>query len=127
MNEQNKRPQDIKYARKLLHKALNQKDHIRRAAHYEEAYEIIDEYIEDDNYSIHRNYLKNLRLTYTRKLIEGLDSVREKDVEHNLICKYAQLFYVKMGKELQKISEEEPEIYKSFLSYQKFVNSYITP
>lgn len=118
-------PTDIIEAKMLLEEALGQTDHGKRTAYFEEAFDILDGYILDYPESPQKTFIDNLRFTYTRKLLEGLSSIRERDIDVNIFLRYIVIFENKAIKELQSISEKYPNLKKEYESYLDFFRGYI--
>lgn len=122
---QNEHPPDVLEAESLLKSALEHSDHGKRTAYFEEALDILYDYISDYPETPQKTFIENIRLTYTRKLLEGLASIREHDINIDTFVRYVVIFTKKAEKEFLTICEKYPNLEKEYKSYLDFFGSYI--
>ena len=122
---QNEHPPDVIEAKSLLENALEQTDHGKRTAYFEEALDILDSYISDYPETPQKTFIKNIRLTYTRKLLEGLASFRERDIDIGTFVRYYGIFTDKANKEFVTICEKYSNLEKEYKSFVDFFAGYI--
>jgi hypothetical protein len=122
---QNEHPPDVLEAESLLKSALEHSDHGKRTACFEDALDILDSYISDHPETSQKIFIKNIRLTYTRKLLEALPSIRERDIDSPTFVRYYGIFTDKANKEFLTICEKYPGLEKEWKSYFDFFTGYI--
>ena len=122
---QNEHPPDVLEAESLLKSALEYSDHGKRTTYFEEALDILDSYISDYPETPQKTFIKNIRLTYTRKLLEGLASIRERDINIDTFLRYYEIFTNKANKDFLTICEKYPNLEKEYKSYLDFFGGYI--
>ena len=122
---QNEYPEDIIEAKDLLDKALRHSDHGKRTIYFEQAIDTFDGYLLDYPETPYKSYIQNLRVAYTKKLLEGLPSFDESDIVVDLITRYIVIFDKKVKKECQKIFEMHPNLHENYESFLDFFRGYI--
>lgn len=120
----NELPSELKDARLLLEKAINHSEHKLRSMFFEKAIDILDEFTSDYPETSHKQYIEMLKLTYTKKLIEGLSSFQIPDI--NVFVGYVVIFDKKVKNEFEicKKNHSLNSIYEDFL---KYFGSFIEP
>lgn len=73
-------PSDISEARVLFQKFERTADHSERVRHFEDALDLLDSYLPDQDTSQAGQLAENLRRTYTRRLLEQLSSLHSLDI-----------------------------------------------
>ena len=116
-------PHDVLKGRGLLEEAIEQTDHGKRTKYFEEALDILDDYISDYPETPHKTFIETIRLTYTKKLLEGLSSIREPDID--IFFRYFEIFWVKVGNEFKIICEKFPNLKEEYDSYIDFFKGFI--
>lgn len=81
MEEIRNMPQDLKEAIEFLKSFEKSNDHSKRTRHFEDAIEIINDHLEANPDTSYNVFIKNLKLTYTRILLEQLPSLSALDIE----------------------------------------------
>jgi hypothetical protein len=105
-------PSDISEARELLCSFERGEDHSERVRQFEDALDLLDSYLPDQDKSQAGRLAMNLRRTYTRKLLEQLPSLQTLDLSDWV--SYSVLLLIKVNKEADAICSEEKALKKSF-------------
>lgn len=103
---------DITEARELLAKFEQTQDHGKRLRYFEDAIELLDQYAEDDPDSDEGCLARNIRKTYTRKLIEELPSLRVLDIDDWF--SYSMILLLKVKKNVEALCTEHPALKTNF-------------
>ena len=109
-------PSDITEARKLLREFEHIEDHSVRARKFEDALELLDSYLPEDNSQAGR-IAANLRRTYTRKLLEQLPSLHSLDIDDWF--SYSVLLMTKLKNEVDAICSKDKVSEKAFDTFIK--------
>jgi len=120
---QNGHPHDVIEGRRLLENAIEQTDHGKRTMYFEEALNILDSYISDYPETPHKTFIETIKLTYTKKLLEGLSSIREPDID--IFFRYFEIFGRKVAKEFKANCEKFPNLKEEYNSYLDFFKGFI--
>jgi len=113
-------PDDLGDARVSFEKFEKSTDSLTKVKFFEEAVEILNNYLEENPASPHRPFISNLRHTYTKELITQLKNIKNPDWE--VWCKYIFLLLLKVNKETKEILALHPELineYKEFIKLRK--------
>ena len=100
-------PQSLKEAEERLHESEKTTDHLRKINCFDEGVEILDDIIafsEENDLNLQR--AENLKISYTRSLINNLDRIKE--IEIDLWFRFFITIFIKMQKETQNLTEENP-------------------
>lgn len=97
-------PSDITEARDLLREFERIEDHSIRTRKFEDALELLDPYLPEDNSQV-SHIAANLRRTYTRKLLEQLSCLHFLDIDDWF--SYAMLLLTKLNNEVDAICSED--------------------
>ena len=111
-------PVDLAEARELLEVAATSKNHVEKTRAFEDAIDIMNDYLSDNPESTHKVLIKNLKQTYSRKLIESLPEIMPPDMD--IWFEYLKIFLLKVKPEVEKITESNPILrtnYKEFIEY----------
>jgi len=109
-------PSDITEARDLLREFERIENHSVRTRKFEDALEILDAYLPEDNAQAGR-IAANLRRTYTRKLLEQLPSLHSLDIDDWF--SYSVLLLTKLKNEVNAICSEDKISEKVFDAFIK--------
>lgn len=90
-------------------------DHVKRIRYFSEAIELIKKY--NDVTPDHQKIIKNLKLTYTRKLIEQLSPETKLDFPENEWPAYLSILIFDCKKEVEQLTSEYPELKKKHLTF----------
>lgn len=125
MEMRNQIPPDLLEAKSLFEMSLDQTEHWKRLAYFEDALDAIEDFLSDFPETPYNNFIDNIRLTYTKKLIDGLSSIRESDIDVKLFIKYLTTIEHKMSREFQVICKNHPELEEEYKSYLDFFRGFI--
>lgn len=112
----NREPSDIAEARDLLREFERTEDHSVRARQFEDALDLLDSYLPEDNSQAGR-VAANLWRTYTRNLLEQLPSLHSLDIDDWF--SYSFLLLTKLPKEVDAICSEDKALEKAFNAFIK--------
>ena len=111
----NREPSEISEARKLLREFERNEHHSERVSQFEEALDLLESYLsEQDNPELGR-VASNLRRTYTRKLLEQLHTLHTLDIDD--WGSYSMLLLTKLHKEVDAICAEEKTLEKELNAF----------
>ncbi|MBI5967947.1 MAG: hypothetical protein HY882_08840 [Deltaproteobacteria bacterium] len=107
-------PVDIREARALFSRYEKSRDHLERTRYFEDAINILDDFLADNPDLPHKSFIENLKLTYIRKLLEelpGLGTLSYDDWGHYILLLYINLevkknIIIQKGPSLQKNLED---------------------
>lgn len=109
-------PVDLTDAKDLLEVAATSKNHVEKTRAFEDAIDILNDSLSDNPESTHKVLIKNLKQTYSRKLIESLPEIMPPDID--IWFQYLKIFSLKVKPEVEKITESNPILrtnYKEFV------------
>jgi len=92
----------------LLKSFEKSNDHSRRTRNFEDAFEILNTYLQDTPDTSHRKFIENLKRTYTRKLLEQLPSLSTLDIDDWF--GYCKLLLMSVSNETEELSKENPHL-----------------
>lgn len=108
-------PEDVLEARSLLEKAEAETNHTKRTRDFEDAIDILNDYLAHNPGTPFKNVIEQFKLTYTRKFIEDLSNLLTTDIEIWFV--YTKLFLWKVPNEVKSAIENNnhlKKIYKEF-------------
>ena len=114
-------PQSLKEAEERLHESEKTTDHLRKINCFDEGVEILDDIIafaEENDLNLQR--AENLKISYTRSLINNLDRIKE--IEIDLWFRFFITIFIKMKKETQNLTEENPNIKKNIEYFKNLIS-----
>ena len=103
-------PEEIKEARDLLAGFEKENDHSLKTGAFGGAIDILDDYLAVEPETEHKDFIENIKRTYTRKLLEGLHSHLGADME--TWFQYIHLLLVKAPNEVEFNIREYPQLDK---------------
>ena len=109
-------PEDIRKARSLLKQFEESGSHSNKIRCFENGINILDDYLEGFPQSPHKKLIMNIRLSYTRSLINQLKKISP---EMDEWFDYCSLLFFKVSKEVDQIRETNPELKAN---YEDFIN-----
>jgi len=110
-----KRPDDINQAVELLKKFEKAEDHIHRTKYFKEAVYILNNHLSMNPNSSNKKFIENIKLTYTRKLLEQLSDLPLLDFESWF--QYIYLFYFRIKDEVELDTKKYPNLEKNYKNF----------
>lgn len=113
-------PEEISEAIELLEKLEKLPDHKLRAGDFEQAIEVLNDYLSQNPDSPHTNFIEKIKLTYTRHLLEQLPKLSSLSFSEWL--PYLSPFLFKAKKEIDTVIKRFPKLgenYRKFLRMWK--------
>ena len=113
------RPDELKEAVNLLKEFEKSDNHTKRTRNFDEAIDLLNNYVEENPDSPDLVFIENIKTTYTRILLKQLNNIREITIE-DWLNYFSSYFKVKS--EVKKILSENPilkEGYENFISIWK--------
>lgn len=107
-------PEEIQEALELLHIFENSDDHEEKAESIVNAYEILNEFLDEYPTSKDVEYTRNIKLTYARKFIETIEPFGFTEID---ILMYYAIAHFKLKKDFELAYEKWPhlkEMYNNF-------------
>jgi hypothetical protein len=83
-------------------------DHSKRTRYFEDAIEILNNHLQDTPETLHKVFIENLKLTYTRKLLEQLPLLSTLDIDD--WTKYLMLLIQSVPNETEALSKEHSQL-----------------
>ena len=114
-------PEEIRDAIEMLETFDNLQEHGLRAGDYENAIEILNAYLTENPGSPHINFIKNIKLTYTRKLLEQLPKLHS--LKFSEWLPYMMPLIYTARNEIDLVIERYPNLAKH---YKKFLAIWMT-
>lgn len=112
---ENELPQDVLEGRNLLETAEAEKDHVERTRKFEDAIDILNDYLSDYPETPHKTMIENLKLTYTRKFLENLSGLLMADIE--IWFHYTELFLWKVPNEVKSSIDNNDKLKKTYKNF----------
>ncbi len=109
-------PEEISDAIEMLETFDNLQKHEFRAGDYENAIEILNAYLTQNPGSSHINFIKNIKLTYTRKLLEQLPKLHT--LTFSEWVPYMIAFYFTAKNEIDMVIERYPNLGKYYKDFR---------
>ncbi len=109
-------PEDVRKARSFLKEIERSGSHLKKIRYFENGINILDDYLEDSPQSPHKEFIMNIKLTYTRSLIKQLNEIRP-DMDEWV--DYCSLLFSKVKKEVDRVQETDPDLKAK---YEDFIN-----
>jgi hypothetical protein len=109
-------PEDVRKARSLLEEFERSSSHSKKIRYFENGINILDDYLEDFPQSPHKEFIMNIKLAYTRTLINQLNKIRP-DMDEWV--DYISLLFSKVKKEVDRVQETNPDLKAN---YEDFIN-----
>ena len=109
-------PEEIKEARDLLG-FEKENDHSLKTGAFGEAIHILDDYLAVEPETEHKDFIENIKRTYTRKLLEGLHGLLGADME--TWFQYIHLLLVKAPNEVEFNIREHPQLDKDYQGFME--------
>ena len=106
-----KLPSDFSKAVNILESWENSINDPERTRDFVDAIEVLNEYIIDDDYKSLHSYAKNIKRTYTRKLLEKLPSLSQMPI--NDWFEYLKILVLSVPGEVDEITSEHPLLKKN--------------
>jgi len=103
-------PEEVTEGRLLLEDALKSQNHIERVRDFEDGIKLLKEYLEDNPDSSHKNVIHNIKVTYTKKLLEELPSLYSLDMD---IWFHYFLLVLSIATEIEETIAEYPNLEKN--------------
>jgi hypothetical protein len=110
-------PEEIKEARDLLAGFEKENDHSLKTGAFGEAIDILDDYLAVEPETEHKDFIENIKRTYTRKLLEGLHGLLGADME--TWFQYIHLLLVKAPNEVEFNIWEHPRLDKDYQGFME--------
>ena len=110
---------ELQEAIKLLKNFEKATDQSERIEYFEEAIDILDSLVDD--FSTNIQLVTNLRLTYTRKLLEHLPSMEGVNIDDWV--DYTKILLLKVNKEVDVITSKNEELKQK---YKYFINIWVS-
>ncbi|HGY12065.1 MAG TPA: hypothetical protein ENK36_06850 [Desulfobacterales bacterium] len=82
---------------------------------FEDAMDILNEYAKDNNYISLHPYIKNIKKTYTRKLIEKLPALQHLQIDEWV--DYTKILLLTVPEEVELITKEAPQLKKNVVNF----------
>lgn len=101
-------PKDLVEAVDFLTLFERSNDHTKRTRYFKDAIEILNSHLQDNSDTTHKDFIKNLRLTYTKKLLEQLPLLSTLDMDD--WSKYLILLIQSVPNETEVLSKEHPKL-----------------
>ena len=101
-------PNDLKEAVDFLKSFEKSNDHSKRTRHFEDAIENLNSHLEANPDTSHKVFIKNLKLTYTRILLEQLPSLSILDIED--WTRYLMLLMQTVPNETEALTKEHSQL-----------------
>lgn len=73
-------PDEVEGARRLLEESITSNVHKEKTRLFEDGIDILEEYLAEEPNSTHKNLAANVKMTYTRKLLEQLSDIVNVDI-----------------------------------------------
>jgi hypothetical protein len=108
MEEIRNMPKDLKEAVDFLKSFEKSNDHSKRTQHFEDAIENLNSHLEANSDTSHKVFIKNLKLTYTRILLEQLPSLSTLDIED--WARYLRLLMQTAPNETEALTKEHSHL-----------------
>lgn len=102
---------DVLAAVKLLEKSEQMDDAVRRTEDFTRAIRMLDNHLQDRPDSPDKGYIKNVRLSHARKLLQDLPSTIRQD--GGLWLRYFSCFSL-VSDEVSRLKEEDAELKKVY-------------
>lgn len=102
---------EIAEATQLLEGYERSAAHNADARDFSAAVEMLDDYLDENPQSIHRQFIENLRLSHTRRMLQKLSSLPPGDfssMEH--LC----LVLVTVRKEAENVMQRHPDLQRAY-------------
>ena len=110
-------PSDIEEARNFLEKAEYASDPKLKIHYLTDAIDIIDSYIEDLSTENDTTvYIKNLKMSHTRRLLSQIVSLREIEIE--VWLGYMALLFTKLKDEVKNVTDNDLALKKNLDSFK---------
>jgi len=113
------RPDEIKEAVNLLKEFEKSDSHTKKTRNFLDAIDLLNDYIEENPDSSHLGYIRNIKTSYTKILLQQLNNISQIEIEDWVIY-FTSVYNVK--NEVTKILSENPilkEGYENFISIWK--------
>jgi hypothetical protein len=101
-------PKDLMEALDFLKSFEKSNDHSKRTRYFEDAIEILNNHLQDTPETLHKVFIENLKLTYTRKLLEQLPLLSTLDIDD--WTKYLMLLIQSVPNETEALSKEHSQL-----------------
>jgi hypothetical protein len=97
---------------------------LEAAKGFTEAVQILDDFLECEPDTPHRTFIRNLKVTNTRRLLQQLAKVDKRDL--SLWLEYALSAVAVVGDEAKSLMDSDAELKADFASFQKLWGSAVT-
>ncbi len=97
---------------------------LEAAKGFTEAVQILDDFLESDPQTPHRAFVRNLKISHTRRLLQQLAKVDRADF--SLWLEYAVSAVAAVSNEAESLMKANPELEADFASFQKVWGSAVT-
>ncbi len=104
-------PADLAKAVELLKSFEKSDDHSKRTRDFEDAIEILNSHLQATPNTLHKEFIENLKHTYTRRLLEQLPSFFTLGIGDWL--DYLKLLLITVSDETEELSKEDPRLRKN--------------
>jgi len=102
-------PTDIEDGQNFFEKAESEKNPKLKIRYLEDAIDILNSYSEDFPDDIKNiNKIKNLKVSYTRRLLVQLTTLNDIEVDDWL--HYLRVFIIKLGNEIKEVTKNDPNL-----------------
>ena len=111
------RPDEVKEAVNLLKEFEKSESHTKRTRNFNDGIDLLNDYVEENPDSPHLVFIENIKTSYTRKLLEQLNNIKQIEIVDWVY--YWALLLLKINSEVTKIVSEKPvlkEELENFLS-----------
>lgn len=109
-------PKELREARTLFEEFERSNSHSKKVRCFEDAIQILSDYIQENPCSSNLQFIENIRFSYTRRLLEQLKNIG--NVEMDVWFDYLSLTIFKVENETNQILLENPMLRQKYEEFK---------